>query len=147
MFHCIPAFMMTRRPSEGPCVTIDWKRLQSTQQEPSTVNARDYWNLISQITKIAKTLGSTSIRHRSDTKVSDRCLIDVDPRVFAIWDSSFSLWADGPTNDKEISGYGHISGVVCWMATTRYVYSISITMVICNHRWVNMLVPDGLVTV
>ena len=31
-----------------------------------------------------KTLGSTSIRHRTDTKVSVRCLIDVDPSVFAI---------------------------------------------------------------
>ena len=30
-------------------------------------------------------LGSTSIRHQSDTKVSDWCLIDIDPRVFAIW--------------------------------------------------------------
>ena len=26
-----------------------------------------------------------SVRHRSDTKVSDRCLIDVDPGIFAIW--------------------------------------------------------------
>ena len=25
------------------------------------------------------------IWHRSDTKASDRCLIDVDPKVFAIW--------------------------------------------------------------
>ena len=33
-------------------------------------------------TQIAKTLGSTLIWHRSDAKVSDRCLIDVDPRVF-----------------------------------------------------------------
>ena len=36
-------------------------------------------------TQIANTLGSTLIRHRSDTEVSDRCLIDVDPRVLAIW--------------------------------------------------------------
>ena len=35
-------------------------------------------------TQIAKSLESTSIRHRSDTFASDRCLIDVDPRVFAI---------------------------------------------------------------
>ena len=33
--------------------------------------------------QIAKTLGSTSIRHRSDTKVSARCLIDVDPMVLS----------------------------------------------------------------
>ena len=30
----------------------------------------------------AKTLGSTSIRYPSDTFASDRCLFDVDPRVF-----------------------------------------------------------------
>ena len=35
---------------------------------------------------ITKALGSTSIRHRSNTFVSDRCLIDIDPSVFAIWD-------------------------------------------------------------
>ena len=33
----------------------------------------------------ARTIGSTSIEHRSDTLVSDRCLIDVDPNVVAIW--------------------------------------------------------------
>ena len=31
-----------------------------------------------------------SIRYRSDAKVSDRYLIDVDPRVFAIWVRDFS---------------------------------------------------------
>ena len=35
---------------------------------------------------VAKTLGSTSTRHRSDAKVSDRCLIDVEPRVFIVWE-------------------------------------------------------------
>ena len=38
------------------------------------------------VTQIAKTIGSTSIRHRSHTFVSDRYLIDVDPSVFAIWE-------------------------------------------------------------
>ena len=38
--------------------------------------------------QIVKTLGSTSIWYRSDTFVSDRYLIDVDQRVFAIWVSS-----------------------------------------------------------
>ena len=36
-------------------------------------------------TQIAKTLGSKSTRYRSDTKVSDRYLIDIDSIVFAIW--------------------------------------------------------------
>ena len=35
---------------------------------------------------------STSIRHRSDTKVSERCLIDVDLKVFAVWDVALAIW-------------------------------------------------------
>ena len=35
--------------------------------------------------KVANTLRSTSIKYRSDAKVSDRYLIDVGPRGFAIW--------------------------------------------------------------
>ena len=37
--------------------------------------------------QIASTLGLTSIKHQSDAKVSYRCRFDVDPRVFAIWES------------------------------------------------------------
>ena len=37
------------------------------------------------LTHIAKTLGSPSIGHRSDTFASGRCLTDVDPKVFIIW--------------------------------------------------------------
>ena len=36
------------------------------------------------------TLGSVSILHRSDAKVSDRCMIDVGLDVFAIWVSIHS---------------------------------------------------------
>ena len=42
-----------------------------------------YWSVISPTAKI---LGSTWTRHRSDTFVSNRCLIDVDLKVFAFWD-------------------------------------------------------------
>ena len=35
--------------------------------------------------QITKTIGSTSIRHRSDTSASDRYLIDVESRVCVIW--------------------------------------------------------------
>ena len=45
----------------------------------------------SKIAQIAKILGSTSVRHRSDTVVSDRCLIDVDPSVFVIWDCACDM--------------------------------------------------------
>ena len=41
---------------------------------------------------IAETLRSTSIRHRSDAKESDRCQTDVDLRVFAIWDPILLYW-------------------------------------------------------
>ena len=41
-------------------------------------------------TLISKDFWSISIWHRSDTKVSDRCLIDVDSRVFAIWNSTLA---------------------------------------------------------
>ena len=39
------------------------------------------------ISQIAKIIGSTTIKHRSDTSASDRCLIDVDPKVFVLWAS------------------------------------------------------------
>ena len=35
--------------------------------------------------QMVKTFESTSIRHRSDAKVSDRYLIHVDPRVYVNW--------------------------------------------------------------
>ena len=43
-----------------------------------------------QSSQIAKTLGLTLIRHRSDAFASDRWLIDVDLRVFAIWAGTLS---------------------------------------------------------
>ena len=36
--------------------------------------------------QLTKTLESTSIRNRSDVKMSDRCLIDVDPIVPVFWE-------------------------------------------------------------
>ena len=41
----------------------------------------EYWS-----SQIAKTFGLTSIRYRPNAKVSDQYLIDIDPRVFTIWD-------------------------------------------------------------
>ena len=45
-------------------------------------------------TQIAKALGSTSIRHPSDTFTSDRYLIDIDPMAFAIWAGSRKIRLD-----------------------------------------------------
>ena len=44
------------------------------------------------ISQVAKTLGSTSTWHRLDTFASDQCLIDVEQRVCAIWDSMTVIW-------------------------------------------------------
>ena len=41
---------------------------------------------------IAKTLGSSSIRYLSGTFASDRCLVDVDPIVFALWGVGFFFY-------------------------------------------------------
>ena len=58
------------------------------------------------LTEMAKTLGSTSIRRRWDTKFRDWCLIDVDPRVFAIWVSPcWQRWL------RHVN-----SGKMCWIS-------------------------------
>ena len=49
---------------------------------------RPHWScvlVISLYTQIAKTIWSTSPKHRSDTFALDWYLIDVDPRVVVIW--------------------------------------------------------------
>ena len=66
------------------------------------------WPSMTDLTQITKILVSTLIRNRSDTFVSDRCLIKVDPRVFAIWEfvqasGNVADWSDemgcGPTTN------------------------------------------------
>ena len=52
-----------------------------------------YWLRLGDATQIAKTLELTSIRYQSYAKVSDRCLIDFDLRVHAIWPFLYKLWA------------------------------------------------------
>ena len=51
----------------------------------SPISLRNTLLASEQPSQIAKTLGSMSIINRSDTKLLDRYLIDVDPRVLAIW--------------------------------------------------------------
>ena len=48
-------------------------------------NAQNYIGLVVTTIQIAKTTRSTSIRYRYDAEVSDRCLIDGDSVVLAIW--------------------------------------------------------------
>ena len=49
-------------------------------------------------TQITKTLGSPSIRRRSDTFASDRCLIDGDPMVFVTGVHLLAPYGFTPTN-------------------------------------------------
>ena len=59
---------------------------------PSLLAERRFWclanlnvRLASWTVQIANTIRSTSMWHRSDAFASDRCQIDVDPMVLAIW--------------------------------------------------------------
>ena len=42
--------------------------------------------------RMAEAVGSASIGHRSDTFVSDRCLVGVGPGVFAMWDQDARMY-------------------------------------------------------
>ena len=57
---------------------------------------------VSTKTPIAKTLESISIRNRSDAIVVDRCLIDVDPMVFANM-GSFIVYATPTQHHRKAS--------------------------------------------
>ena len=61
--------------------------------------------------QIAKSLGSTSIRHRSDAFASDRCLIEVDPRLYAIWDEVYK-WHTLTTKNR--SKFSSWTTFICW---------------------------------
>ena len=61
---------------------------QQKQQRPTlatTTNANNIIAITILINWNAKTLGSTSIRSRSENFASDRYLIEIDARIFAIW--------------------------------------------------------------
>ena len=60
-----------------------WRVFHRNWRAPQISFLEDVTSLVS--AQIIKTLWSISVRHRSDAKVSDRCLIDVDPMVFVIW--------------------------------------------------------------
>ena len=50
-------------------------------------------------TQIAKPFEATSIRHRFDAKVSDRCLMNFDSMVFVIWKKSTYIISCVSSND------------------------------------------------
>ena len=82
------AYFLGYTVSHGDSKKCWWTKCHSVHQYPAQIT----W-----------TLGWISIRHRSDTFASDRLLIDVDPRVFAICEVSSMLitWScyikHGPT--------------------------------------------------
>ena len=67
------------------------------------------------VPQIAKAIRSTSIRYRSDAKVS-RYLIDIDSRAFAIWrgdlriTSWYSIWNITPDSKVHGANMGPIWG-------------------------------------
>ena len=58
------------------------------QYSHNCITSTHRWVMEHEASQTAKTFGSPSIRYRADTFALDRYLIDVDPRVFAIW----GLW-------------------------------------------------------
>ena len=52
---------------------------------PFSLIATSPWTQVWYVSQIEMTFGSTSIRHWSHATGSDRYLIDVNPRVLAIW--------------------------------------------------------------
>ena len=75
-------------------------------QFTSPTAAEFYWGWDN--AQIIKVLGSTSIRHRFDAKVSDRCLIHVNPMVFAIWVSA--LLSTSNLCSRDIAGLCELIG-------------------------------------
>ena len=76
-----------------------------------------WFSVLPALSHIKKIIESISIRHRSDAKVSDRCLIDVDPMVFFIWARSLvsyhrSLIAS--TKKGQWCGFLLLASTSCW---------------------------------
>ena len=64
-------------------------------------------------TQIAQTVGSISIRHRSDTKVSDRFLIHIDQRAFGFWVTMRTM--HGWSRQSQTSHMGNMTSMRYWV--------------------------------
>ena len=71
--------------SVGVSSTFKWSQFHRNDAEYIVIGDVSFFYLCNQPSQIANTMGSTSIRYRSDAKVSDQYLMYVDPWVFAIW--------------------------------------------------------------
>ena len=76
-------YLLSLQPSEG-WIHSGWRGQRWDQHQPV-------------LTQIANTFRFTSIKHRSNTFVLDRCLIDLILKVFALWVST-SWDATAPTH-------------------------------------------------
>ena len=79
----------------------DIAQTMNSQKEPHTSPHR--WAMGSWIAKI---LGLMAIRHQSQTEVSDRYLIDITPRIFAIWIVYWEALTQINSNTLDRNWYG-----------------------------------------
>ena len=101
--------------------------------------------LLSMITlsQVAKTFGSPSIRNRSDAKVSDRCLIDVDPMASTIWnnDQSPHRQLTRKSADNKLTRYATLKTAMInsWhsnmVITVRYTRRYLLAVLICGSAF------------
>ena len=78
-------------------------------------------------TLLAKTLGLTSIRHRSKMTTSDRCLIEVSPRVITFYEfNPFKYWSYTWWRHHDFDII--VDNMVCKMefATFKFYFSINV---------------------
>ena len=74
--------------------------------------------------EITQMLGSTSIRHQSDTFMSDWCLIDADRKVFAIWEEVSREESSPMGSHHNVFSTPH---TMCLTAMNYYIQSSPVT--------------------
>ena len=76
-----------RKHIRRDCIKSKWLKLTYGKHRPELESTTHT------TFQTAQTIGSTSIWHRSDLVMSDQCLIDINPMVFAVWDFESSWQA------------------------------------------------------
>ena len=93
---------------------------------------------LSTTSQIAETFGSTSIRHLSDMKVSGGCIIDVNPRAFAVWDNKTHL-KYMQTVDTWFSL--RFANGRCYLSTSRLLYWATRRISLCKKSTPRTILP------
>ena len=78
-----------------------WELFIQNTHKKQSIDHLFWWGMESQI---VKTHGFTLIRHQSITFASNRCLVDVDPKVFAVWDVLYEFPYPEPVFQWQSSG-------------------------------------------